>query len=291
MLSTKIIAHIGCSEHTFALADICNPYFINQGNQALMMPLFCAEADFPHFFKSLFSAHNLCGAVIGIPYKSVTPKLLDNLSRRAKVADSCNVVRRSENGSLEGDVFEGEGLVRALKKQGFTPQGKSALVLGCGGVGSAVAAALAEAGVKVLRLHDRNAPSAAALRRRVQRHYLGVKVEIANDAADMDLVVNASRCGEHGSAESPTDISRIAARAWVAETVIKHDTALLRAAAAKGCTVQYGTAMALEQIPLYLDYFGLPAENVKHLNDLITAKTHAVPSENHHAHHKGQKHR
>jgi shikimate dehydrogenase len=35
-------------------------------------------------------------------------------------------------------------------------------------------------------------------------------------------------------------------------------TPLLAAAAARGCTIQPGTEMLFEQIPLYLEYFGLP---------------------------------
>ena len=35
-------------------------------------------------------------------------------------------------------------------------------------------------------------------------------------------------------------------------------TSFLRAAAARGCRVQVGSDMLFEQIPAYLEYFGLP---------------------------------
>ncbi len=41
-----------------------------------------------------------------------------------------------------------------LRRKGFNPQGTRALVVGSGGVGSAIAASLAAAGVSALTLYD-----------------------------------------------------------------------------------------------------------------------------------------
>lgn len=273
---TQIIAHIGYSEHVPKIAEICNPYFAQTGENAMVVPFACPEQHYEDFFNQLFLNKNIKGAVIAIPYKTVTLDLLGQVSRRVTVAGSCNVVRRGKNGKMEGEIFEGEGFIRALRGRGFDPQGKSALVLGCGGVGSAVAAALAEAGIKRLRLHDRNAPRAGTLLRRLQRYHLGLKVESGNnDAHEMDLVVNATPLGSAENDPFPTHVARIMPHALVAEAMIRTaQTPLLQAAAERGCAVQNGMEMVLEQIPLYLDYFGLENDRADTLRNLVTERLH-----------------
>ena len=57
----------------------------------------------------------------------------------------------------------------------------------------------------------------------------------------------------------PMDVSRIDARTFVGEVVMKSEmTAFLQAAKARGCPVQIGSDMLFEQIPAYLEFFGLP---------------------------------
>ena len=49
------------------------------------------------------------------------------------------------------------------------------------------------------------------------------------------------------------------ARTFVGEVVMKSEmTAFLQAAKARGCPVQIGSDMLFEQIPAYLEFFGLP---------------------------------
>ena len=54
---------------------------------------------------------------------------------------------RAADGRLIGDLFDGEGFVRGVQRKGLVLKGASALVVGSGGVGSAIAASLAAAGV------------------------------------------------------------------------------------------------------------------------------------------------
>jgi shikimate dehydrogenase len=56
----------------------------------------------------------------------------------------------------------------------------------------------------------------------------------------------------------PMDVSRIAPTSFVGEVVMKSEmTAFLAAAKARGCQTQIGTDMLFEQIPAYLEFFGL----------------------------------
>ena len=70
------------------------------------------------------------------------------------MSGSVNAVRRNADGSLHGGLFDGTGFVRPSRHFGFAPRGRSALLLGAGGAGAAIAVALAEAGVDRIALHD-----------------------------------------------------------------------------------------------------------------------------------------
>ena len=54
------------------------------------------------------------------------------------------------------------------------------------------------------------------------------------------------------------DVLRIAPETFVGEVVMRLEmTAFLQAAKNRGCKVQVGSDMLFEQIPAYLEYFGL----------------------------------
>ncbi|MGO7800566.1 shikimate dehydrogenase, partial [Rhizobium ruizarguesonis] len=86
------------------------------------------------------------GALITMPHKISTMALLDEASTNAKVAGSCNAVRLGSDGRLIGEMFDGEGFVRGVLRKGKKVEGARALIAGAGGVGSAIAASLAQAG-------------------------------------------------------------------------------------------------------------------------------------------------
>ena len=91
----------------------------------------------------------------------------------------------------------------------------------------------------------------------------------SNDPAGFDLIVNATPLGMKDSDPLPFDVSRIAPTTFVGEVVMKHEiTPLLAAAQAKGCPIQVGTDMLFEQIPAYLEFFGLPSTTAQHLRQV-----------------------
>jgi shikimate dehydrogenase len=192
------------------------------------------------------------------------------------VAGACNAVRLSSDGRLEGDMFDGEGFVRGLKTKGFDPKGCRALVVGSGGVGRAITASLAAAGVASLSLFDVDDSSAQGLAERVHEHYPCVQVQTGSrDPAGHDLVVNATPLGMNEGDPMPFDVQRLASTTFVGEVVMKRETTpLLAAAQALGCRVQVGTDMLYEQIPAYLEFFGLPtttAAELRRLSQVIYA--------------------
>jgi shikimate dehydrogenase len=259
--TTALIAHIGFPTHAFKAPMIYNPYFEQAGIDAVVVPMGCRAEHYPTFLRSVFSLSNIAGALITMPHKVTTVGLLDELSPTARIAGSCNAVRRNEQGRLVGDMFDGEGFVRGLKRKGCTLTGARALVVGAGGVGSAIAASLAAAGVGAIGVFDARAESAQALGERLKTHYPKLVVSTgSNDPDGFDVVVNATPMGMNDGDPLPMDVSRIAPTAFVGEVVMKAEmTAFLKAVQARGCRFQVGTDMLFEQIPAYLEFFGLPS--------------------------------
>jgi shikimate dehydrogenase len=225
------------------------------------MPMGVLAEDYPFVIKALFRLTNIRGALVTMPHKIATVGLMDDLSTTARIAGACNAILRRADGSLFGDMFDGEGFVRGISRKGRRILGASALVVGSGGVGSAIAASLASAGVARLGLFDTSAAAAEALSQRLQTHYPNLLVDLGGrDPEGYDIVVNATPIGMRDGDPLPVDVQRIASSAFVGEVVMKQEvTPFLKAAQAKGCATQVGTDMLFEQIPAYLDFFGFPS--------------------------------
>ncbi len=271
---TEVIAHIGFPTHAFKAPMIYNPYFEKEGINALVVPMGCQAEDYPTFLRAVFKLSNIRGALITMPHKVSTIGLVDEVLPAAAIAGACNAVRLGKNGRLQGAMFDGEGFVRGVLRKGFKLQGVRALVVGAGGVGSAIAASLAAAGVAGMGLFDVNNGSADALARRLRAHYPQLLVTTdSRDPAGYDLVVNATPMGMNEGDELPMDVSRIAPTTFVGEVVMRTEmTAFLSAAQARGCPVQIGSDMLFEQIPAYLEFFGLPSTTPEVLRSV--AKLH-----------------
>lgn len=264
---TGVIAHIGYPTHSFKAPMIYNPYFAEAGIDAVVVPMGCQPAHFDSFLRAVFTLENIRGALITMPHKIPVVALLDEVSPAVSIAGSCNAVRRSADGRLIGDMFDGEGFVRGVRRKGCDPAGKRVLIVGAGGVGSAIAAAFAAAGAAQLSLFDMRADTAQALAGRLQKHYPALDVRTgSNDPAGHDIVVNATPMGMEPGDPLPMDVSRIAPEAFVGEVVMRHEmTAFLAAARDRGCRYQVGSDMLFEQIPAYLEFFGLPSTTPEHL--------------------------
>src|SRR5437870_2610761 len=210
--TTTLIAHFGYPIEPVKAPMIYNPYFESARIDAVVVPMGVQAADYPTVLKATFRLTNIRGALVTMPHKVSTVELLDDCTTAVKIAGSCNAILRRPDGSLLGDLFDGAGFVRGVERKGHRLKGTRALVVGAGGVGSAIAASLAAAGVAGVGRYDANAGAAEALGERLRKHYPKLEVNTGSkDPAGYDVVVNATPLGMKESDPLPVDVSRIAA--------------------------------------------------------------------------------
>lgn len=258
---SRLIAHVGYPTESFKAPLIYNPWFESKGIDTVVVPLGVKAPDYVSFFERLVRLSNVQGMLVTMPHKVTTVGLLDEASTAVKVAGSCNAVLVRADGRVVGDMFDGEGFVRGLIRKGLPLAGARCLVVGGGGVGSAIAASLAARNVGALVIAETNLPLAEGLVDRIAQHYPDLDVATGSaDPAGYDLVVNATPLGMKPDDPLPVDVSRLASTTFVGEVVMKQEfTPFLLAARDRGCRIQVGTDMLFEQIPAYLEFFGYPA--------------------------------
>jgi shikimate dehydrogenase len=276
--TTALVAHIGFPTHDFKSPVIYNSYFEHAGIDAVLVPMGCQAEHFARLLAAVFTLTNIRGALITMPHKMAAAALVDDASLAVRIAGSCNAVRRLEDGRLDGDLFDGEGFTRALTRKHCRIDGARALVIGAGGVGSAIAASLAAAGTRALALYDVAPERARALADRLAAVYPDLHLTIdSHDPSGQDIVVNATPLGMHDDDALPVEAERLEPGTWVGDVVMSSEmTPFLVAAQARGCLVQVGVDMLFEQIPLYLAFFGFPPTTPEHLRQLAAQEPTAA---------------
>ncbi|MBL8587287.1 MAG: ThiF family adenylyltransferase [Methylobacteriaceae bacterium] len=267
---TALIPHIGYPTGSFKAPMIYNPWFEAHGVDAVVVPMGVPAEAGAIALPVIFAFTNFHGALITMPHKVSVVSMLDEVSKAVQVAGACNAVRRMPDGRLVGDQFDGAGFVRGVLRKGQRVEGARALVCGTGGVGSAIAASLAGAGVGALALYDVDSVSMDRLARRLADVYPRIAVTTgSNDPQGFDIVVNATPLGMKPGDPLPLDVTRLAPETFVGEVVMKQETTpFLAAARARGCRTQIGVDMLFEMIPAYLDFFGFGEATAEELRAL-----------------------
>jgi shikimate dehydrogenase len=263
--TTKIFPVIGWPVEQVKAPTLFNAYFKRNNIDARVIPLKIEPANYINAVRLLMSVENVGGIFVSIPHKPMSVEAVDIPSPRAVLAGACNAIYKGPDGkTIVGDLIDGEGFIRALERTiGATPfpwASAKALVVGSGGVGCAVAEVLAARSIGQVAIYDTRAESAEALRARLQLAFPETEIVIGTPHAEgYDLVVNSTPLGMNPDDPIPIDLSRVSPSCIVADCGMKIEmTKLLVEAQAKGCRIQKGKEMMIEQSPLYLELFGFP---------------------------------
>lgn len=190
------------------------------------------------------------------PCKQVVLDSLDDIDPAAKRLGACNTVL-NDDGRLIGYNTDRSGFASALARELPDANLEDVVLLGAGGAGSAVADALVGAGVTRLSILDPELTRAQALVEQLTANATaGTAPQLRAGSTDQTPswlpratgMVNASPIGMFTHPGTPFDPALLRPEHWVADIVYRPArTELIETAAALGCAVMPGQAMAVGQ--------------------------------------------
>jgi len=187
------------------------------------------------------------GVNVTYPYKEAVVPLLDELAPGAAAMGAVNTVV-VKDGRLIGHNTDTTGFARAVKPL-LAPSGNAVAVIGTGGVGKAIAFALASQKVADIRIFDSEPERAEKLAALLATHggaRVAASVEDALEGATG--LVNGTPVGMLPNRGTPVPAALLHDKMWVADAVYSPlITPLLAAAQAKGAQIMTGRELAIYQ--------------------------------------------
>ena len=230
--------------------------FQSRGFNAVVVPAHVQSRDVPRWFDGLESAKNVAGVIFTVPHKFAGFSVCTSTTPRATLLRAANVARRNGHAGWHGDMLDGTGFLAALRKTGCEPRGMTALLVGAGGAGSAIAEALMKAGLGRLRVHDEDASRIHALIERLSSKAGTIEGCDRPDLAACDIVINATPLGLGTGDRPPVLLDELQPRMWVAcVNTVPGCTPLIEEARQRGCATLTGNEMFEAVRDLMVEFF------------------------------------
>lgn len=232
--------------------QMLNEYFAAHGIDGVLVAIHVSLQDLPAVIDGFRVTRNLGGFVVTMPHKTALASLCDEIRPAARAIGAINIVRRTADGRLIGDMLDGAGFVTGLRAQGHEPRGKRLLLVGAGGAACAMAYALAQAGATRVTIANRTRAKAEDVVRRVLHDFPQADVAVGDaDPRGYDMVVNATSLGMKPGDALPLDVTRLQPQTLAVEIITQPEvTPWLAAARERGCRVHIGKHMLRAQIEL-----------------------------------------
>jgi len=206
---------------------------------------------------------NYIGFNVTLPYKQDIIELCDSIDETARRIGAVNMVVVRENGKLRGFNTDSFGFVENILQEAgdVNLRGGTALVLGAGGAARAIVHGLLGLGLREIRIANRSRGKAEEIGATfpIKTVDWQDREEAAQGAA---ILVNTTALGMAGQPELGFDLQHLPATALVCDIVYKPlETALLKAAKARGNPIVTGIGMLLHQArPAFREWFGIMPE-------------------------------
>ncbi|SBW16337.1 shikimate dehydrogenase [Brucella sp. 10RB9215] len=253
---TRVFAIIADPVHHVRTPQALNALFTARGYDGIVVPAAVPASGLKHAAAALRAFGNWGGFIVTVPHKTEMPAFCDRLTPRAQAAGAVNVIRREADGSLTGELLDGVGFVRGLANAGHDAKGRSVYLAGAGGAASAIAFALAEAGVARLTVVNRSSEKAGQLVARLKEHFPAGMFVSQGTPAGHDIIVNGTSLGLKEGDALPVDPQYLRPEMLVAEVIMSPEaTPLLQIAKDSGCFIHPGKAMLDGQLTEMFDFF------------------------------------
>ena len=190
------------------------------------------------------------GANVTIPHKQTALALADEASDAARAIGAANTLVFDEPGGIYAENTDAPALIDALP---FSPEGRTALVLGAGGSARAAVWALLAAGASEVRVWNRHPIRAEEL-------CAELGAQLVADAGPADLLVNCTPVGLDAEPAAfkqlPLEADELAMFECVVDLVYAHgETPLVQAAHALGVPVVDGIDLLVGQGAISFERF------------------------------------
>ena len=221
------------------------------------------------------------GLNVTYPCKEDVIGLLDDITPEARQIGAVNTVTFDRDGRATGHNTDRTGFRNSFEETlgRAAIAGKTALLVGAGGAGRALAFALLDLGAECLLVHDLDGARAADLVANVTAALKRPCARVAEDPraalAQAAGVVNATPVGMLGIPGNPVPMEAVAARHWVVDVIYTPlETELIAGARAKGSAVLNGAGMCIHQaVEAFRLWTGLEADLERMRHTFMAAAT------------------
>jgi shikimate dehydrogenase len=223
------------------------------------------------------------GINVTFPYKEAVVGLLDEVSPGVATIGAVNTVV-VRNGRLTGHNTDTTGFARAVAPLVAASSRGTVALVGAGGVGKAIAFALAGLGVKQLQIFDSEPAKATQLAAQLEGRIAASAARNVADALHGVVgVINASPVGMLPNLDTPVPDALLHGGLWAADAVYSPLwTPFLKAAKAKGAMVMTGRELAINQAADAFELFtGLapsPSEMGIAFDEVMAKRYSALPA-------------
>jgi shikimate dehydrogenase len=256
--STALYVIVGDPVGQVRSPQIVNALFAQARIDALLVPLHVPRQGFAAIMQALMQIPNLKGIVLTVPFKVEARALVNRVLEVGVASGAINAMRRTLDGGWEGEMFDGLGLVEALRMEGVPVAGKRVLLVGAGGAGRAIATALAHSKAAWIDISDVDTSRAADVAASVAGASPACKSAVAPPTfAGHDIVINATPSGMKASDPLPIELQGMGAGHVLFDIVPKPDvTELMEHAMKLGAKTIGGKRMIEGQANALVGFFG-----------------------------------
>ena len=255
--TTRLYAIIGDPIAQVRSPEVHTERFAASGADAVLVPMHVPAERFDTVVPALLALGNLDGLLVTVPFKARMVPFAKRLGATAQRVGAVNALRREADGSWSADMFDGLGFVAGAARKGEPIQGRKVALFGAGGAGSAIACALAEAGVASIDIVDVDVNKAKALVTKLERAFPRCAFAVAREVREgIDMVVNASPVGMRPDDRLPGPMGPLDPGTLVGDVVIgAAPTPLIRLAMQSGCRWIDGGDMFAGQVEALSTFF------------------------------------
>jgi shikimate dehydrogenase len=252
-----------------------NYWFKQHGLNGNYVPLAVKPEDVESALRGL-APLGFSGVNITIPHKQTSMPLMTEIDAVGRGIGAINLVVVRPDGSMVGSNTDAYGCIQNIRQvqPEWRPESGPMAIIGAGGASRTAIWALADAGVKEIRIANRTHERALAVARDLGAPCKVFRWEERHSILEgAGLLVNATNQGMIGQQPLDLRLDKLPKHAFVYDIVYNPiETPLLAAARARGHRVVPGLGMLLNQAPpAWKAWFGIEPQVTPELRRMIEA--------------------